>query len=95
MVMEMSMKSEICPTLREIICRRDQCSRQAFNIGQNLDSRADSFHENEDAIYNSFGNYDAWSLDHEDGATIANENIDSEDPTFESHQVLLRHDTLN
>ncbi|PON41186.1 Condensin complex subunit 2/barren [Parasponia andersonii] len=90
MVMNMSIKSEICPALREIIYQFDadnQCSREAFNIGQNSDPTADSFHVNEDGLDISSGNHDAWFLDNDDEAAIANEKFGSEDFTFENHQV--------
>lgn len=96
MVKDMSIKSEICPTLREIICQFDQdsqCSRQAFNIGQTSDPRANVFYENEDNLDNSSGNHDDWFLNHNDYTTNANDNIGSEDLTFESRQVFFRHDT--
>ncbi|KAL5573400.1 hypothetical protein UlMin_022997 [Ulmus minor] len=87
MVLNMRMKDEISPTLRNIVNRFDEDNRRQsdfHSLSQNLEEDAIYNHENElDGDANE--NCAAWSYDHDDESTVVDEGpgcVDSTFPTF-------------
>ncbi|XVF77380.1 hypothetical protein PTKIN_Ptkin14bG0038400 [Pterospermum kingtungense] len=88
MVINMLSKKEICPILKVIECHfggDNQRSSETFDLGQKFDIRVDADDANEARFnYNSFGNYDPWTFDHDEVSSTVNEGSDL-DPTFYDH----------
>lgn len=85
-------KNEISPTLKKILCQfeeNNQRSSQDFNIGQNSDLKMDGFDDKEVEWDISSGNYDTWTIDHDDDVGVDHENRSFGDPTFQSHHEVL------
>lgn len=100
MVLNMRMKDEISPTLRNIVNRFDEDNRRPADMysgSQESAEQVDAAHNNEvefdGDVPENFGN---WDYDHDDQTSMVEEGLNCENSTFPSyHEVFLTNYPYN
>lgn len=94
MVLNMRLKNEISPTLRDIVNQFDENNRRPldfFSSGQNPAEKVGAAYENEvDLDGDAVENCGTWDFDHDDQTSVLDDPICADSTYASYHEVLAK-----